>query len=95
MKSGGQMREKGVILNKGGIILIKIYEKGRITEGELIKETKFSAGTVLRWKEKLREKGYINVIKEKNKVYIELTEKGNDLAKKLLTIEQKLEEALQ
>ncbi|QXJ27107.1 Transcriptional regulator, wHTH [Saccharolobus shibatae B12] len=83
---------ESTFLNKGGILLIILYKKGGIAfESELINITKFSPGTIQSWKERLKEKGYIEVTKDKNKVYIKLTKKGKEIAERLITLETRIE----
>ncbi|ACR42206.1 helix-turn-helix domain-containing protein [Saccharolobus islandicus] len=88
--------EYTTFLNKGGLILITLYRNGGSAfESELKELTRFSPGTIQTWKERLKEKGYIEVVKVKNKVYIKLTQKGREMAERLITLDTRIEEIVE
>lgn len=76
-------------------ILIEIYKKENIIQEDLAEKIYLNESTVTRNLEKLEEKGLI--IKEQNttnkrKKYLKCTEKGADIAEKLLNLEDEWEE---
>ena len=73
------------------IVMMVLWEFGGMTEGELGKKVHLDSGTLAPMLKRLEKQGYINRVRPENnerKLFISLTEEGEDLKTKAVNVPQ-------
>lgn len=80
------------------IVMMVLWEHGGMTEGELGKKVRLDSGTLAPLLKRLEKQGYINRIHpefNENKLMISLTEQGEVLKEKAVSIPQMMDGCIQ
>jgi DNA-binding MarR family transcriptional regulator len=75
-------------------LLVKTYRKGRISQAELAEEIHINESTVTRNLDKLEKKGLITKTPEKRKKIISVTDKGAEIAKKIMDYDEEWDDII-
>lgn len=76
------------------IVMMVLWEFGGMTEGELGKKVHLDSGTLAPLLKRLEKLGFINRIRPENnerKLFVSLTEKGEDLKKKAVDVPKSMD----